>query len=73
MELGIDMLGKNRRINCPHALLGGVAKRMEYKPPFTATAVPARSVVAPISGHAIGIDESKLERPLPTKPLTATA
>ena len=69
------MLGKQCRINRPHALLGGVAKKDRIQASahnysngcLRFRSVNTRSVVAPIGGRAIGIDEGKLEEAITDK------
>jgi hypothetical protein len=69
------MLGKNGGINRPHTLLGGIAKKQGIQ----ATAyyysnrslrfgsVHTRSVIAPIGGRTIRIDEGKFEQAIAVK------
>jgi hypothetical protein len=69
------MLGKHSRINRPHALQGGIAKKDGIQTSVYGNgdgslrfrSINTRSVIAPIGGCAIGIDEGKLEQSIAVK------
>ena len=70
-KFGIGMLGKQSGINRSHALLGCIAKKNGIQSTADCHAngclwfgtVHTCSVVAPVGGRAIGIDEGEFEKP----------
>ena len=69
------MLGKDRRINRPHTLLGGVAQKDGIQATNNRNGnrslrlgtVYTRSVIAPLGGRSVRIDEGKLEQSITIK------
>ena len=77
-QLRIAVLSEDLRINRSHSLLGSVAQKQGIQTSIDGYAymggrlrpVRARSVIAPIGGIPIGIDQSELEESLSVKGLS---